>query len=148
VRARVYIYIYIYIFFFFFFFFYLTCEMPEQTDRLFTVSRDVPHFLRFSILSGSFYERHLCTGARMCLQCLPGLTERQLCWRQQHFHTLVREDATHKETRNCQYSEKNLVMDTGWEPDTKIDWPIDRRSIRNFNFSAQYMSALFDIQVA
>jgi hypothetical protein len=30
-------------------------------------------------------------------------------------------------------------MGSGWEPDTKIDWPIDRQSKLDFNFSAQYM---------
>jgi hypothetical protein len=31
-------------------------------------------------------------------------------------------------TRNRQTENKNLVMGSGWEPDTKTDWPTDRRS--------------------
>jgi hypothetical protein len=43
-------------------------------------------------------------------------------------HPLVREGALHQETCNCQTENKNLVMGSRWEPDTKTDWPTDRRS--------------------
>jgi hypothetical protein len=32
-----------------------------------------------------------------------------------------REGAPHQETRNCQSENKNLVMGSRWEPDTKIN---------------------------
>jgi hypothetical protein len=34
-------------------------------------------------------------------------------------------------------SNKNLVMDHRWGPDTKPDWPTDRRSQNNLNLSKQ-----------
>jgi hypothetical protein len=42
-------------------------------------------------------------------------------------HSLVREGAPHQEARNYQTEKKILVMGYSWEPDTKIDWPTDRR---------------------
>jgi hypothetical protein len=42
-------------------------------------------------------------------------------------HPLVREGASHKATRNRQ-TERNLVTSYRLEPDTKTDWPTDRRS--------------------
>jgi hypothetical protein len=41
---------------------------------------------------------------------------------------LIKEGATYEETRNRQTGNKNLVMGSRWEPDTKTDWPTDRRS--------------------
>jgi hypothetical protein len=49
-------------------------------------------------------------------------------------HPLVRESAPHQEPRNCQTENKNLVMVSRWEPDTKTDWPTHRRSYIHFNF--------------
>jgi hypothetical protein len=43
-------------------------------------------------------------------------------------HPLIREEAPYQETRSCQTENKNLVVDSRWEPDTKTDWPIDCRS--------------------
>jgi hypothetical protein len=34
----------------------------------------------------------------------------------------------HPETSNHQIENKNLVMGSRWVPDTKADWPTDRRS--------------------
>jgi hypothetical protein len=39
------------------------------------------------------------------------------------------------------HSNKNLVMCPRWVPDTKRDWPTDRRSPNNFNFSCSYITA-------
>jgi hypothetical protein len=52
----------------------------------------------------------------------------QNCASTLQIHPLVREGATHQETRNCQYRKKNLVMSSRWEPATKIECPTDRRS--------------------
>jgi hypothetical protein len=41
---------------------------------------------------------------------------------------LVREGVPHQETRNRQTENKNLVLGPRWEPDTKADWPTNRRS--------------------
>jgi hypothetical protein len=41
---------------------------------------------------------------------------------------LVREGAQHQEIRNRWTENKNLAMESRWEPDTKIEWPTDRRS--------------------
>jgi hypothetical protein len=53
---------------------------------------------------------------------------RNNCTSKLQTHPLVREGATHQETRNRQTENKNLVMGSRWEPDTKTDWPTDRRS--------------------
>jgi hypothetical protein len=45
---------------------------------------------------------------------------RSNCMSKLQTHTLIREDATHQETRN--YQTKNL------EPNTKTDWSTDRRT--------------------
>jgi hypothetical protein len=48
------------------------------------------------------------------------------CMSKLQANPLVREGVPHQETLNCQ--RKNLVICTRWEPDTKMDWPIERRS--------------------
>jgi hypothetical protein len=48
------------------------------------------------------------------------------CTNKLQMHPLVREGGTHQETRNRQTENKNLVMGSRWEPDTKTDWPTDR----------------------
>jgi hypothetical protein len=52
---------------------------------------------------------------------------RSNCTSKLHTRPFVRVAAPHQETRNCQTENKNLVMGSRWEPDTKIDWPTYRR---------------------
>jgi hypothetical protein len=52
-----------------------------------------------------------------------------------HFSHFRKKIAPHQETSNCQTKNKNLVIGSRWESDTKIDWPTDRRSYFNFNFN-------------
>jgi hypothetical protein len=53
---------------------------------------------------------------------------RSNCTSKLQTHPLVREGAPHQETRNHKTENKDLVMGSRWEPDTKTDWPTDRRS--------------------
>jgi hypothetical protein len=46
---------------------------------------------------------------------------RSNCTSKLQTHPLVREGAAQQETRNRHRENKNLVMGSGWEPDTKID---------------------------
>jgi hypothetical protein len=56
-----------------------------------------------------------------------GKAQKQL-YRKLDTHPLVREGAPHKETRNRETENKNLVMGSRLEPDTKTDWLTDCRS--------------------
>jgi hypothetical protein len=59
---------------------------------------------------------------------------------------LVREGAPLQETRNRQKENRNLVMGSRWESDTKTDWPTDRRSQHNFNFNGSLNRELLQLK--
>jgi hypothetical protein len=48
--------------------------------------------------------------------------------------SLLREDATHKDTSNYSKVIKNVILGPRWLNDTKRDWPTGRRSLHNFDF--------------
>jgi hypothetical protein len=53
---------------------------------------------------------------------------RSNCTSKLQTHPLVRQGAPHQETGNCQTENKDLVIGSRWEPDTKTHWPTDHRS--------------------
>jgi hypothetical protein len=53
---------------------------------------------------------------------------RSNCTSKLQTHPLVRVGAAQQETRNYQTKNKNLVVGSRWGPDTKTDWPTERRS--------------------
>jgi hypothetical protein len=57
-----------------------------------------------------------------------GLEPKGDCSGKAQTHPLVREGAPQQESRNCQTDNKNLVMGSRWEPETKTDWPTNLRS--------------------
>jgi hypothetical protein len=46
-----------------------------------------------------------------------------------------------QDTSNCQTENKNLSMSCKWEPDTKTDWPTDRRSQNSLNLGSETVIA-------
>jgi hypothetical protein len=52
---------------------------------------------------------------------------RSNCTSKLRTHPLVREGALIKKLAGVRQKENNLVIGSGWEPDTKIDWLTDRR---------------------
>jgi hypothetical protein len=64
---------------------------------------------------------------------------RSNCMSKLQTNPLVREGAQHQEPQNFLAEKKNLVMSSRWEPDTKIDWPTDRRS--HFNLKLLFKVA-------
>jgi hypothetical protein len=55
-------------------------------------------------------------------------TARGNCTSRFQTRPLIREGAPLQETGICHAEKNNLVMGFRWEPDTKIEWPTDRRS--------------------
>jgi hypothetical protein len=76
--------------------------------------------------------------------------EKLLCQGQEAIvqtHPLVREGAQHQETRNCQRENKNLVIGSRREPETKTRWSTDRRSYRNLPSTLSHYLQLRSVSV-
>jgi hypothetical protein len=64
-------------------------------------------------------------------------------------HTLIREGAPYQENHNCQTKNKNFIMCSRGEPDTKTDWPPDHQSCNlTSTSSAPVQQLLQDITTA